>query len=319
MHLSSNEQSTSASVPYINTFFSDYEQNLANTVESEDGVTQEELLALASKQEDASLDIVEPSTSFQSSSRRGGVKLLEEDSEDEDDPRPSTSGMPATVSKSAPLQGVQIDMSVVTQTAFNENDDIFADVFEPKSAIERNASSSSSSTTSDFMSSDDDGAEKIGEEKGEEEDMFADVFSNAADVQKLDKILKRDEADGKAVKNADRSRVLGAAAAAESIEEMFANVSKKTRKFEDSGEPDESRAMPSKRAKAQEHDIASTMKESSHLFLKIKSKWVEQREGPSVENKEANKNEARSLVAEGDDRADEMSRMLEKENKALVR
>ena len=282
-------------------------------------MTQEELLALASKQEDASLDIVEPSTSFQSSSRRGGVKLLEEDSEDEDDPRPSTSGMPATVSKSAPLQGVQIDMSVVTQTAFNENDDIFADVFEPKSAIERNASSSSSSTTSDFMSSDDDGAEKIGEEKGEEEDMFADVFSNAADVQKLDKILKRDEADGKAVKNADRSRVLGAAAAAESIEEMFANVSKKTRKFEDSGEPDESRAMPSKRAKAQEHDIASTMKESSHLFLKIKSKWVEQREGPSVQNKEANKNEARSLVAEGDDRADEMSRMLENENKALVR
>ena len=282
-------------------------------------MTQEELLALASKQEDASLDIVEPSTSFQSSSRRGGVKLLEEDSEDEDDPRPSTSGMPATVSKSAPLQGVQIDMSVVTQTAFNEKDDIFADVFEPKSAIERNASSSSSSTTSDFMSSDDDGAEKIGEEKGEEEDMFADVFSNAADVQKLDKILKRDEADGKAVKNADRSRVLGAAAAAESIEEMFANVSKKTRKFEDSGVPDESRAMPSKRAKAQEHDIASTMKESSHLFLKIKSKWVEEREGPSVEIKEANENEARSLVAQGDDRADEMSRMLEKENKALVR
>ena len=154
-------------------------------------MTQEELLALASKQEDASLDIVEPSTSFQSSSRRGGVKLLEEDSEDEDDPRPSTSGIPATVSKSAPLQGVQIDMSVVTQTAFNEKDDIFADVFEPKSAIERNASSSSSSTTSDFMSSDDDGAEKIGEEKGEEEDMFADVFSNAADVQKLDKIYER--------------------------------------------------------------------------------------------------------------------------------
>ena len=282
-------------------------------------MTQEELLALASKQEDASLDIVEPSTSFQSSSRRGGVKLLEEDSEDEDDPRPSTSGMPATVSKSAPLQGVQIDMSVVTQTAFNEKDDIFADVFEPKSAIERNASSSSSSTTSDFMSSDDDGAEKIGEEKGEEEDMFADVFSNAADVQKLDKILKRDEADGKAVKNADRSRVLGAAAAAESIEEMFANVSKKTRKFEDSGVPDESRAMSSKRAKTQEHDIASTMKESSHLFLKIKSKWVEEREGPSVEIKEANENEARSLVAQSDDRADEMSRMLEKENKALVR
>ena len=279
-------------------------------------MTQEELLALASKQEDASLDIVEPSTSFQSSSRRGGVKLLEEDSEDEDDPRPSTSGgKTADVARSAPSQGVQIDMNVVTQSAFNEKDDIFADVFEPKSAIGRNASSSSSSTTSDFVSSDDDGAEKIGEEK----DMFADVFSNAADVQKLDKILKGDEADGKAEKNTDRNRVLGAAAAAESIEEMFANVSKKTRKFEDSGEPDESRAMPSKRAKTQEHDIASTMKESSHLFLKIKSKWVEEREGPSVENKEASKNEARSLVAEGDDRVDEMSKMLEKENKALVR
>ena len=130
-------------------------------------MTQEELLALASKQEDASLDIVEPSTSFQSSSRRGGVKLLEEDSEDEDGPRPSTSGgKPADVAKSAPLQGVQIDMSVVSQAAFNEKDDIFADVFEPKSAIERSASSSSSSTTSDFMSSDDDSAEKVGEEKG---------------------------------------------------------------------------------------------------------------------------------------------------------
>ena len=58
----------------------DYEQSLVNRLESEDGVSQEELLALAAKEKEGAsvdLDLVEPSTSFQSSSRRGGASLLE--------------------------------------------------------------------------------------------------------------------------------------------------------------------------------------------------------------------------------------------------
>ena len=304
-------------LPYV--LFSDYEQTLANSVESEDGVTQEELLALASKEKETALDLVEPSTSFQSSSRRGGVKLLEDDSDIEDQPRPSTSGLQADTGKSEPLKEVQIDMNVVTKTAFDEKDDIFADVFVPKSAVVRNASSTSSSSTSDFMSSDKGSEEEDGGGEGKEKDLFADEFSNETDLFKLDKIMKEAGAVDKKEKNADRNRVLGAAAAAESIEEMFASVSRKTRKFEDSGEPDESRARATKRPKTQEHDIASTMKESSHLFLKIKSKWVEDREGPSEEKEEANKREERSHTAEGDERADDMLRMIEQENRALVR
>ena len=297
--------------------FSDYEQTLADSLESEDGVTQEELLALATKEKETALDLVEPSTSFQSSSRRGGVKLLEDDSDIEDEPRPSTSGLRADTGKSETLKEVQIDMNVVTKTAFNEKDDIFADVFLPKSAVGRSASSTNSSSASEFRSSDDGSVEEDG--RGKEKDLFADVFSNEADLYKLDKIMKEGEAVGEKDKNADRNRVLGAAAAAESIEEMFASVSRKTRKFEDSGEPDESKTRAAKRPKTQECVIASTMKGSSHLFLKIKSKWVEDREGPSEGKEDTNKKEEQSHMAEGDDEADDISRLLERENKALVR
>ena len=293
---------------------SDYELSLADRLESEDGVSQEELLALAAKEKEIALDLVEPSASFQSSSRRGGVKLLEDDSDIEDEPRPSTSGLPADTGTSEPLKEVQIDVNAITKTAFNERDDIFADVFVPNSVVVRSDNSNSSST-SDFMSSDE-GSEEEEDGGGKETGLFADVFSNEADVLKLDKIMKEGEAADEKEKYADRNRVLGAAAAAESVEEMFASVSRQTRKFEDSGEPDASRARAATRPKTKEHDIASTMKESSHLFLKIKSKWVE---GPSEENEETNKRAERRRNAEGGDRADEMARMLEQENQALVR
>ena len=298
-------------------FFPDYEKTLANRVESEDGVTQD-LIALASKKKETALDLVEPSTSFQSSSRRGGVKSLEDDSDIEHEPRPSTSGLPAAahIGKSEPLQDLQIDMNVVTQTSFNEKDDIFADVFKPKPTIVRNARSASSSSTSDFMSSDGDSDDGDGGIKGKEKELFVDV--NESDLDKLHKVLKEGEAVDIKPKNNDRNRVLGAAATADSIEDMFANVSTKTRKFEDSGEPDESRARVAKRQKIQEHDIASTMKESSHLFLKIKSKWVEDSEGPSAEKEDRKKIEVRNYAAKGEYQANKMSKMLEEENKALV-
>ena len=306
----------------------EFEQSLVDRLQSEDGVSQEELLALAAQNKEAAvdLDLVEPSTSFQSSSRRGGARQLEDESDNEsEEPRPSTSGTTSKGEGECRLNperleidlnrdrdtAIEIDMGVVAKAAFSEESDIFADVFAPKTGAVRNASSSSSSSTSEFKSSDDDDDGGKDEDSNNSKDLFADVFSSKEEVSKLEKLLKKGETSGEQVVNKDRNRVLGAAATADSVEELFANVTSKSRKFEDSGEPDASTA----RRKTKENDIASTMKGSSHLFLKIKSKWVEGAEAQGEES-ETNRTPKETSSKDGED---DMSKMLEQENKALVR
>lgn len=289
----------------------EFEQSLADRFESEDGVTQDELLALAKKDEasgSASVDLVEPSSVF-SSSRRGGVRLEDDDSEEEDEPRPSTSsGVFASKGKvkAVTTATVQIDFSALAANPLIVEEDIFADVFGGVGGRKRNASSS----TSEFQSSDDEKEEK----KKAGDDIFADVFANKDEVSKLDQILTRC-APTQADDDDDRLGVMEAAAMADSVEEMFASVTKRTRKFEDSGET----VMSAKRPKKDEvpkvgsinASLASTMKESSHLFLKIASKYAAEG-GPELEKEKEKK------TLDSSPEKSELSKMLEDENRALI-
>ncbi len=305
---------------------------------AEDDLSQEELLELLGPRrsdDDASVDHgrIEPSVMIHSS-RQGGVAskldLSEDENDDfETDPKPSTSAAAAAAKtragskRSAKTEdGIQIDLTSLAHNAAKESSDVYRST---NKARVRNASSSSEGSDFESVDGDSDGPPTAKRSKPDD-DLFGDVFNNEEEVSKLDGILAR----GDQSKESAAQSVLEAAAGADSVEEVFAQVSKKARKFESSGgsKDDNKRQLsptPSRGEKTKNADgaggndgnLASTMKESNHLFLKIASKWAaeEGKPSPRPDPEQESPNAASSKDKE---QGNELIRKLEQERKALA-
>ena len=124
----------------------------------------------------------------------------------------------------------------------------------------------------------------------EEEDLFADIFSSEQSTSKLDSILASTQAgnDGDKPRNPN-AKVVESVTQFDHVDDVFAQVSKKVRKFSESEKEAAFHGRDKKKASVDDapnsrkneadeevhKNIADSMKKSDHLWLKIASKWAD--------------------------------------------
>eukprot|EP00095_Tigriopus_kingsejongensis_P003704 maker-scaffold382_size189932-snap-gene-0.25 protein:Tk03704 transcript:maker-scaffold382_size189932-snap-gene-0.25-mRNA-1 annotation:"dna repair protein complementing xp-g cells-like protein" len=281
----------------------DLDRAVAESLAQSNELSQDDLLALAEKNADhAALDgdggdddimIIEPTLSSLQSSRRGGFRLpiikaevAMSDSDEADDPQPSTSAAPCPIPPSQP-RAIEIAgevpkpkaIEVVVDVSKPPEHDIFADIFD---------------TTADARPS-----VEIMEDSEDSDDMFPDIFKpkGGADPKGLDAILSQAlvKPDAKA------NTVEEARLESDSTVELFAQIAKKARKVE----------VEEVVKSANPIEVTQKMKSSDHLFLKIASKYAE-------EHVEEINESSNSAKAKPDVQSD-LEVKLEEERETLVR